>query len=35
MGAIFRSDRAWEVSIELDSFSPEPLWSQLVNVITR
>ena len=35
MGGISSSDRAREVSIELDSSSSEPLWSQLVQVITR
>lgn len=35
MDAVSRDDRAREVSIELDPSSSEPLWSQLVQVITR
>ena len=35
MDPISKGDRAREVSIELDPSSSEPLWSQLVQVITR
>lgn len=35
MDAISKDDRVREVSIELDPSSSEPLWSQLVKVVTR